>query len=56
MTIAPVLHEPGGMAFDGERLYIADTNHHRILVGDPSGGNLQELQLEGEEGGACVRG
>jgi thiol-disulfide isomerase/thioredoxin len=39
------LHEPGGLAFASGWLYIADTNNHRILKGDPASGRLQELEL-----------
>ncbi|MCI0659224.1 MAG: hypothetical protein L0170_19390 [Acidobacteria bacterium] len=39
------LHEPGGLALTGGRLYIADTNNHRILKGDPATGCLEELVL-----------
>ena len=28
------LFEPGGLSITGDTLYIADTNHHRILVAD----------------------
>jgi len=40
-----VMHEPGGLAPDGGRLLIADTNNHRILSGDPATGALEELPL-----------
>jgi len=33
--------------FDGG-LYIADTNNHRILRGDPKTGALEEIRLSGE--------
>ncbi|MCI0568777.1 MAG: hypothetical protein L0170_15460 [Acidobacteria bacterium] len=39
------LNEPGGLAVHGEWLYIADTNNHRILKGDPVTGRLEELVL-----------
>ena len=39
------LHEPGGLAPAGGSLYIADTNNHRILKGDPATGRLEELVL-----------
>jgi DNA-binding beta-propeller fold protein YncE len=40
-----VMHEPGGIAAHGGRVYIADTNNHRILIGDPATGTLSELPL-----------
>jgi thiol-disulfide isomerase/thioredoxin/DNA-binding beta-propeller fold protein YncE len=39
------MHEPGGIAVWDGRVYIADTNNHRILSGDPSTGALEELVL-----------
>jgi len=33
-TDAPNLYEPGGVSIGGSLLYIADTNHHRIIVVD----------------------
>jgi len=40
------LHEPGGMDLlpDG-RLLIADTNNHRLRIGDPREGRLEDLEL-----------
>jgi thiol-disulfide isomerase/thioredoxin len=43
-----VLHEPGGVAVDGDTVVIADTNNHRILRGDPRTGRLEEIPLSGE--------
>ncbi len=43
-----ILHEPGGLAVSGEALFIADTNNHRILRGDPKTGALAEITLSGE--------
>lgn len=39
------MHEPGGIAVAGADLFIADTNNHRILKGDPATGVLTELNL-----------
>jgi len=43
-----VLHEPGGVAVDGDSVVIADTNNHRLLRGDPKTGRLEEIHLSGE--------
>ncbi|MFO0428023.1 MAG: thioredoxin-like domain-containing protein [Planctomyces sp.] len=43
----PLLSEPGGLSFAGGRLYIADTNNHRIGVLDPSTSKLMVLEIEG---------
>ncbi len=42
------LHEPGGLAVDGDTVFIADTNNHRVLRGNPRTGNLEEITLSGE--------
>jgi DNA-binding beta-propeller fold protein YncE len=42
-----VLHEPGGLAFAGGRLFIADTNNHRVLEAVPSTGEIRPLPLGG---------
>ncbi|HEV8376258.1 MAG TPA: thioredoxin-like domain-containing protein [Candidatus Polarisedimenticolia bacterium] len=39
------MDEPGGLAVAGAHLLVADTNHHRILRGDPSTLRLEELVL-----------
>ncbi len=44
------LHEPGGLAIDQGRVLIADTNNHRILIGDPAKGSLEELTLRAGTG------
>jgi hypothetical protein len=40
------LDEPGGIAIVAGTIFIADTNHHRILRGDIGGGPLEVLPLE----------
>ncbi len=39
------LYEPGGMDLFGEELLIADTNNHRLRVGNPSRGELRDFPL-----------
>ncbi len=41
--------EPGGLSVDGDTLYIADTNHHRILLTQLPGGETRVL-LDGRSG------
>lgn len=45
------LDEPGGLFLAGEgagaRLFVADTNNHRIVVIDPSNRSWRELMIEG---------
>ncbi len=41
------LWEPGGLAVAGRRLYIADTNHHRVAVADLGGGGAEEFEIRG---------
>lgn len=43
------LSEPAGLAFAGNKLYIADTNNHRIQVYDLESKSISTLQLEGLE-------
>ena len=43
----PQFYEPGGLALDGSRLYISDTNNHRICIADLKTGKVQELVLTG---------
>jgi sugar lactone lactonase YvrE len=40
-------HEPSGLAMDDRRVYVADTNAHRIAVVDRQSGVVQELRIEG---------
>jgi DNA-binding beta-propeller fold protein YncE len=39
------LHEPAGIAVAQGQVFIADTNNHRILRGDPNTGVLEEFEL-----------
>jgi DNA-binding beta-propeller fold protein YncE len=41
------LYEPGGLSVRGDSLYIADTNHDRVLVYDLAGGAWHEFRLQG---------
>ena len=41
------LFEPGGLSLAGDHLYIADTNHHRIIVHDLASSSSQVLALTG---------
>jgi DNA-binding beta-propeller fold protein YncE len=40
-------HEPSGLASDARRIYVADTNAHRIAVVDRENGETGELTIEG---------
>jgi thiol-disulfide isomerase/thioredoxin len=42
---AELLHEPAGLALADGKLYIADSNNHRILVGELKTGKLTPLEL-----------
>ncbi len=46
---APQFYEPGGLAFAGGRLFVADTNNHSIRVLDPVSGAATTLVLYGIE-------
>lgn len=41
------LNEPGGLACSGGRLFIADTNNHRIVTVDQSTGGVAEFSVSG---------
>ena len=43
----PRLSEPGGVSIADRRLYIADTNNHRICVADLATGELSVLAVDG---------
>ncbi|MBI3011264.1 MAG: redoxin domain-containing protein [Candidatus Omnitrophica bacterium] len=43
----PQFDEPGGLAFAGDRLYVADTNNHAIRVVEPDTGRTRTLTLRG---------
>jgi hypothetical protein len=42
-----VFDEPGGLSVAGDRLYIADTNHHAIRVLDLTTNELKDVVIEG---------
>lgn len=42
-----MLWEPGGLDVAGGRIYIADTNHHRVAVADVAGGDIEEFEIRG---------
>lgn len=44
------LHEPGGLELLGDKLLIADTNNHRLRLGDPATGVLADWPLEDPDG------
>jgi len=46
-TLVRGLHEPGGLAFDqaGERLYVADTNAHRVVSVGLRSGEITQLVI-----------
>jgi len=44
-----MFNEPGGVSIAGNRLYIADTNNHRIQVADMKTKDITTLQLQGVE-------
>ena len=43
----PRLHEPEGLAVAGSKLYVADTNNHRILVADLATKRVSILEIAG---------
>jgi thiol-disulfide isomerase/thioredoxin/sugar lactone lactonase YvrE len=42
---AGALDEPSGLALDGDTLYIADTNHHRIVAANVRDGSAHEIKI-----------
>jgi thiol-disulfide isomerase/thioredoxin len=59
--VRPRFHEPGGLSVAGDRLYIADTNNHRIQVADLLApgvtGAVRTLDLHGLcAPGVCIPG
>jgi sugar lactone lactonase YvrE len=40
-------HEPAGLAIGADRVYVADTNAHRIAVVRLDGGEIGELEIVG---------
>ena len=45
----PVLQEPGGISYADGKLYLADTNAHRIRVVDLKTRAISTLKLQGVE-------
>jgi DNA-binding beta-propeller fold protein YncE len=46
--LAPgIFNEPGGISYVGGKLYVADTNAHRICVVDPATRSVKPLELTG---------
>ncbi len=45
-TMVSGLGEPGGLVWHGGKLYVADTNRHRIVVWEPESGEVVELGIE----------
>lgn len=43
----PAFFEPGGLDVAGGRLFVADTNNHRVVVIDIPSGAWSEVQIEG---------
>jgi thiol-disulfide isomerase/thioredoxin len=43
----PHFYEPGGLSAAGERLYVADTNNHKIKVVDLKTDSVKTLKLDG---------
>jgi hypothetical protein len=39
------MHEPGGIAAADGRVWIADTNNHRVLCGNPDDGSLSPVEF-----------
>jgi hypothetical protein len=39
------LREPSGICAVGDRLLVADTNHHRVVWVDPASGAVEPLDL-----------
>jgi sugar lactone lactonase YvrE len=43
--LTPGMYEPSGISSDKTHLYIADTNHHRIVVVPYAGGEARVLKV-----------
>ena len=43
----PMLQEPGGISYANGKLYLADTNAHRIRVVDLKSNTVATLKLQG---------
>ncbi len=46
---APRFYEPGGLAVDGDTMYVADTNNHVVRIVDLPSGSTTTLVLKGIE-------
>lgn len=51
----PIFNEPGGLSFAGNKLYVADTNGHRIRVVDLDTRAVSTLRLQGVEAPAVPK-
>ena len=51
LNVSPRLNEPGGIWMDGATVYLADTNHHRILKGELTSDTLvlEEMTFGSED-------
>jgi DNA-binding beta-propeller fold protein YncE len=47
--VGRMFNEPGGLSFAGDKLYVADTNGHRIRVIDMKTRAVSTLALKGVE-------
>ena len=47
--VDPLFNEPGGLSFDENTLFVADTNNHAIRMIDPVTGETKTLILKGVE-------
>ena len=45
----PLFNEPGGLSLAGDKMYVADTNGHRIRVVDMQTREVTTLPLKGVE-------
>jgi len=43
----PEFNEPNGLAIDGQKVYVADTNNNEIKVGDLSNGQVSAFKISG---------
>jgi sugar lactone lactonase YvrE/peroxiredoxin len=50
VTVSSPLNQPGGLAFSGNSLYIANTNQHEIIRINLQNGNTETLNVNDEDG------